>query len=290
LLRDAVGWPVCIAAGAGAIWAVVSDWRRGLLLVTFPLLFLAFVANTVPQTRYLNAMLPSVALAAAFALTRVARPLRTSAPLVTTAIVIAAAVPGLAGTVRTDLFIRQADTRTLAREFIEARVPAGSSILIQPYSVPLRQSREGLIEALRANLGSPERASIKFQLQLAAGPFPSPTYRTIYLGDGGLDPDKIYISPRAFRGDAGLAPLRALKVDYVVLKRYNPEDPATQPLAAALSRRGQLMAEFSPYRAEAGPTARAGVPPFLHNTALRIDPALERPGPTIDIWRIDPRY
>ena len=115
LFRDGVGWPVCLAAAAGALWALRSDWRRALLLLTFPVTFLAFVANTVPMTRYLNAMLPSVALAAAFALTRFARPLGKAAPQVTAAAVILAAVPGLADTIRTDLFIRQTDTRTLAR-------------------------------------------------------------------------------------------------------------------------------------------------------------------------------
>jgi hypothetical protein len=304
LLHDALGWPVCLAAAAGAVWAICSDWRRGLLLVTFPLLFLAFVFNTVPQTRYLNAMLPSLALAAAFALARVAHATagarRALPPLgeavsgsrgkwaaaVTAAIVLAAAVPGLAGTFRADLFIRQTDTRTIAREFIEAHVPAASSVLLQPYSVPLRRSRDAFVEALKANLGSVERASIKFQLQLDAGPYDPPTYRVIFLGDGGEDPDKIYISPRAFRGDAGLSPLRPFNIDYVILKRYNVDDPAMRPLATALSRDAQLLATFSPYRRDAAPEAQAAVHPFLHNTALRIDPVLERPGPIIEVWRI----
>ncbi len=287
LLHDAVGWPVCLAAAAGAAWAVIRDWRRGLLLVTFPLLFLAFVFNTVPQTRYLNAMLPSVALAAAFALTGVARRLGTHRAAVTAAVVLAAALPGLAGTLRADFFIRQTDTRTLARDFIEREIPAGSSFLLQPYSVPLRRSRDALVEALEAKLGSVERASIKFKLQLDAGPYDPPTYRLIFLGDGGEDPDKIYISPRAFRGDTGLEPLRPFKIDYVILKRYNVEDPAVRPLAAALSSRARMVARFSPYRSDASPEIRSRVHPFLHNTALRIDAALERPGPIVEIWRLE---
>ncbi len=287
LLHDAVGWPVFLAAVAGSVWAVASDWRRGLLLVTFPLLFLLFVFNTVPQTRYLNAMLPSVALAAAFALGRLADARRKSLALATAAIVLAAAVPGIAGTVRTDLFFRQTDTRTIARQYMETHVPAGSSILVQPYSVPLRRSREAFVEALQSRLGAVERASIKFQLQLEAGPYDPPTFRLIVLGDGGEDPDKIYISPRVFRADGGLAPLRPFRIDYVVLKRYNVEDPAVRPLAQALSRGARLVARFSPYRADVAPDVRAAVHPFLHNTALRIDAALERPGPIIEVWRVN---
>jgi len=287
LFNDAVGWPVCVAATAGAAWAVLADWRRGLLLVTFPLVFLMFLANTVPMTRYLNAMLPAVALAAAFAVTRVVRPLGKLAAPVTAALVLAAAAPGLAATIRTDLFFRQADTRTLAREFVEASVPAGSTVLIQPYSVPLRQSRGALVEALRAHLGSPDRASVKFQLQLEYASSVSPTYRMLYLGEGGLDPDKIYVSPRAFGTDGRLDALRPLKVDYVILKRFNVEDPAIRRLATSLSRDGRLLAQFSPYRDDVSPVVRRGVSPFLHNTALRIDPALQRPGPVIQVWRIE---
>ncbi|MGE5360112.1 MAG: ArnT family glycosyltransferase, partial [Bacteroidales bacterium] len=158
LLRDAIGWPVFLASLAGFAWAVLSDWRRGLLLLTFPLLFFAFCANTVPMTRYLNAMLPSVALAAAFLLVSMSRRLLAERTVLTVLVVLAA-IPGFLGTLRTDLFLRQADTRTIARQFIESHVPAGSSLLVQPYSVPLRQSREALVEALTANLGSPERAS-----------------------------------------------------------------------------------------------------------------------------------
>ena len=63
---------------------------------------------------------------------------------------ILASVPGLSDSVRWNVFFGQDDTRTLAARFIEREVPAGSTILVQPYSAPIRQSREGLIEALPA--------------------------------------------------------------------------------------------------------------------------------------------
>ena len=96
---------------------------------------------------------------------------------------------------RSDRFFRQDDTRTLAERFIEAHVPPGATILTQPYSAVLTPSREGLTEALTRNLGSAEAASTKFQLQLALDPYPSPAYRLIYLGRGGLDAEKIYVDP-----------------------------------------------------------------------------------------------
>jgi hypothetical protein len=287
LLTDAVGWPVCLAAAVGGIWAIVADWRRGALLVSFTLAFLAFVANTVPMSRYLNVVLPFMALAGAFTVIRAARRLGRAGPVGATALVALAAAPGLLGSIRTDLFFNQADTRALARDFIEARVAPGASFLVQPYSAPLRQSREGLVEALRANLGSESRASVKFQQTLALDPYPAPAYRLIYLGDGGYDADKIYISPRAFSDGAGLTPLRALRVGYVVLKDPNAANPALRPLVSALDREGRRIAEFVPYRSDVGIANRLSVAPFHHNTAARIDPALARPGPGLVIWIIN---
>lgn len=286
LVTDAIGWPVALIAVAGCVASLVRDWRRGLLLVTFPLAFLGFLANTVPMNRYVNAMLPSLALAAAFALTRAVDAARGRA-LLTGVLAGAVAVPGLMGSVRSDRFFNQDDTRTLALRDIERTIPAGASVLVQPYSVPLRQSRAGLIEALRANLGSETRASIKYRLELAVHPWPAPAYRVIYLGDGGTDADKIYVSLHAFDAGAGLDALRALQVEYVVLKRYNTPNLALGPLRTALGREARLIATFSPYRPGVSPEQRAAVAPFLHNTDARIDPALERPGPTIELWRIN---
>jgi len=293
LFHDAVGWPVCLLAGAGFVWAILADWRRGLILGTFTAAFLLFVSNTVPMSRYLNVIIPLMGLAAAFTVARIARMVgqiaggagREAGPAAA-ALTALAMTPGLVTSVKTDLFFRQADTRTIAREYVEANIPAGATILVQPYSAPVRRSREALAEALRTNLGSEQRASIKFQLMLGAEAA-NPSYRLIYLGDGGEDPDKIYVSPKAFDGTTGLAPLRALGVQYVILKQNNVPNPALGGLEAALAREGRRRATFTPYRADTTAAERTAVAPYLHNTAARIQGALERPGPGLEIWDIE---
>ncbi len=287
LYFDAVGWPVCILAVIGFVWAIVEDRARGLLLAGFTVAFLTFVANTVPMTRYLNVVLPMFALAAAFAVVRVADRFGKLAPAAATTITVAALIPGLLLSVHTDLFFLQKDTRTLAKEFVESHIPPGTSILVQPYSAPLRQSRDALLEALRANLGSEARASVKFQMMLGLAPYPSPAYRLIYLGDGGEDADKIYISPREITPETGLAPLRIMGIKYVIVKRGNIPNPALRPLEEALAREGRPIATFEPYGAAVPASVRAAVAPFLHNTAARLHPALERPGPGVVVWSID---
>jgi hypothetical protein len=284
LLLDAMGWPIWLAAVVGFVWALATDWRRGLLLVSFFIPFFLFIANTVPMTRYVNVVLPLVAVAAGFTLVRLGR--HVTRPSRYALLMTLPFVPGLLSSLQWDLFFRKADTRALAGEFIHANIPSGRSFLVQPYGPPLRQSREGLLEALRANLGSEAKASTKFQLMLGLSPYPQPAYRLIYLGEGGLDSDKIYIVPGAFTEIEGLEPLRRAGIDYVILKHGNVPDPEFKGLEAALAREGKLIAEFSPYREGTPAATRAATRPFMHNTSAVIQPALERPGPKVEIWAV----
>ena len=48
----------------------------------------------------------------------------------------------------TGAFIRETDTRTLALEYIREHIPAGATILTQPYSVPLEPTADVLREAV----------------------------------------------------------------------------------------------------------------------------------------------
>ena len=282
---DGVGLGTSVLVLIGILTAVLTR-RSAILLLVFPIAFLLFISNTVPATRYVNPMLPFAAALAGVAASGIGEAVGRWRFALRAAFVILLVAPVGAGrSVIGDAFFLQTDTRTQAYDWIATNLPAESSVLIQPYSVPLRQSRAGLVEALRATQGDEARASTRFRKQLELSPYPAPAYRTIYLGVGGLDQDKIYVSPDAFAGDT-LEPLRALAVTHVILKRYNQPDVALAALDRALAKDAQLIVTFSPYRAAATPTTRAAAPPFLHNTDAVIDPALERPGPIIEIWRL----
>jgi hypothetical protein len=285
--RDTLGQPVAGLGLVGVVWMLAAAPGRAILLLAFPVPFLLFIANTAPASRYLNPVVPFLALFAAWSLSNLATRIRGTSSVVLWIAVALAAAPGFQASVRSDVFLRRDDTRTLAERYIEANLPQGSTILTQPYSSALTPSREGLTEALARNLGSPGEASIKFQLQLALDPYPSPAYRLIYLGRGGLDADKIYVDPALLGGGEGLEPLRRLGVTYVLLKRYNRPDPETLPFLATLSREGRRIAVFSPYRPGISEAEQARIDPFLHNTDARIDAALERPGPPLEIWQLN---
>lgn len=286
LWRDTLGTPVVVAAAAGIVWMLRTDPARAALLLAFPVPFLLFIANTAPASRYLNPVLPFMALFAGWAVARSAQWLRLPGPVLA-AIVTVMALPGLWTSVATDRFFRQDDTRTLALRWIEEHIPAGATVMIQPYSVPLTASRESLTEALQIHLGSAEAASTKYQIQLGLNPYPAPAYRLVYLGSGGLDVDKIYLSYDDIAQAGDLTALRRLGVAFVVFKRYNRPDPEASSFLAALARGGRRIAAFSPYRPDVSMDEQARVDPFLHNTDTRIDAALERPGPPLEIWQLD---
>ena len=286
LWTDSVGLPIIVLAAAGIAWMLVLTPARATLLLAFPVPFLLFIANTAPASRYLNPVLPFVALFAAWTVSEAASRLRARAVMFWLAVAVAAA-PALLGSLRTGLFFRQDDTRTLAQRYVEQRIPAGTSIAIQPHSVMFTPTRQSLIEALSRQDGGAAQASTKFQLQLALDPYPGPAYRLIYLGRGGLDPDKIYVDYSELGGAAGLEPLRSADVAFVVVKRYNEPNPATLPFLAALAREGRRIAAFSPYRPGTTEAEQARIEPFLHNTDTRIDGALERPGPKLEIWQLN---
>jgi hypothetical protein len=284
LWQEAIGWPIVLLAAVGIGWLMTTARSTLWLLLAFPVAFLLFISNTVAAGRYLIPVLPFIAIFAAFAVDRLnARASRRGLrALGAVALAIAACVPSIVDSIRIGRFFRHMDTRSLALRYIEETVRAGATFLVQPYSVPLSQSRASLEESLRERLGNLSRASTKFTLRLRVPPS-EPSYRLIYLGDGGLDPDKIYVSYRELGGPNGLAAVRARGVQYIVVKRYNRPDSDTLPFLDALAREGRQLATFSPYHAHSGAKT---VEPFLHNTDTPLDRALERPGPVVEIWAL----
>jgi 4-amino-4-deoxy-L-arabinose transferase-like glycosyltransferase len=284
LLLDGVGLTAVLAVmGVGA--GIYRHGARTLWLLAFPVPFLVFIASTVPASRYLVPLVPFITLFAGMLIADTWHKRRLTAQL------LFVAAFALAGTesLRTDAFIREADTRTLALEYIREHIPAGATILTQPYSVPLEPTAEVLQEAVSR---SGQAMPTKTALQIARTPYPSPSYRLIYLGRG-LDADKIYLPYEQLSGEA----LAREHVAFLVLKRYNDEAPATMTLLTALAGKGRRIAVFSPYSRAgdpppprlrwAGANGTARAEPFLHNSDARITAALERPGPIVEIWQID---
>jgi hypothetical protein len=284
LVTPGVSLPVAAFAAAGVVLLARRQPRVAVLLLSFPVSFVLFIANTVPASRYLNPVLPVVALFAAHAVVAgsrtYARPARIATAL--TAVLVVAAASRSVELVR---FFAQPDTRTIARSIVERHVPRGRTLLIQPYSVPLHESREGLLAAVLSHADSLDGISTKSRLRLATTPWPAPSYRLLWLGEGGLDDDKIYVAPGELQ-DNPIAALQARGVNVVILKGFEAEpDAALVALRAALAREGRLLAAVSPYRVD---SERHG-PPYLHNTDAVVRSDLARPGPELFVFEVPER-
>lgn len=280
LFRDTVGRPLAVFVAVGVIVGAIRYRDKTRLLLAFAVPFFLFIATTYPASRYLVPLVPVGAVFAGMAVAWWAESARSLDRLGLVVVFGLGVLLACGESLQVDLFIRQTDTRTLAAKYFESHVPGGSTVLTQPYSIILEPDPAGLREAVaRSGRDMP----MKTRLQLERSPYPSPAYRVLYLGRG-LDADKIYVPYDSIGGD--LSHLRAEHVAFVVLKRYNGDDPNTLPLFAALAREGRRLAVFSPYR-NAGDGSDGSRPePFLHNTDARIDAALERPGPVVEIWHI----
>ena len=129
LAVEAVGWPIALLAVAGIVALARSRPRLMWLLASFPLLFLLFISNTVAATRYLNPVLPFVAIAAGIGLAALGDAIRTARARVVAvaAAAVLAAWPALAASLRTGTFFRQEDTRSLALDFVRTHVPEGAT-------------------------------------------------------------------------------------------------------------------------------------------------------------------
>ena len=152
----------------------------------FPVPFLFFIASTYPASRYLIPVLPFVAV---FAASRSQSSGGRSRRRPCTVLVATACVLPHSRQ-HPDRSVHSPDRHANARpSFIESQVPSGTTVLTQPYSVPLEPTADVLREAVaRSGREMPTRT----RLELARTPYPSPSYRLIYLGQG-LDADKLYL-------------------------------------------------------------------------------------------------
>ena len=124
------GWLPLVAAVAGGVLALRRDWRIALLLVAFPVCFYLYMgAQGRFFGRWLLPMYPALCVLAAYAVvTLSARRAAVLAGL--TALVCA---QGALAAVHVDRLLGREDTRAQALAWIDANVPAGAPVVVEPF-------------------------------------------------------------------------------------------------------------------------------------------------------------
>jgi 4-amino-4-deoxy-L-arabinose transferase-like glycosyltransferase len=132
-----LGWIPAIAALGGAIVLLRDNWRRGLVLVIFPLfMFLFLGAQARHFGRWYMPAYPAIVLLASYGAFRfadwVARG-RRWANWAVAGVVLLMLIQGLAATIRVDSVLARNDTRALARSWLIRNVPAGTGMVVEPF-------------------------------------------------------------------------------------------------------------------------------------------------------------
>ena len=259
---------------------VLLAWRRGFtelaLWGVFPALFFAFITYTFFAGRYLNPILPCLAVFAGLSIASLETRFGKA---------FAGLVAGLAclqplyQSIQIDRLLAGDDTRTLARRWIVDNVASGETLVLQSYSVPLPQSAASFRRSLEANdgFGELERRG-KYASLLEVAERETTSYGLYFFGRGD-ELNRIYVGYDELLD--GLAPLRELGVHKVVLRHPpTPPPPEVTALFERVAREGALLHTVSPFEDESGL-------PYLDNEDWPPRASLSRKGPKIEIWALE---
>jgi hypothetical protein len=132
-----LGWIPAAAAIGGAVLLLRENWRRGLVLVVFPLfMFLFLGAQARHFGRWYMPAYPAIVLLAGYGAIRAADWLgrrRGWAQWALPLIAVLMLAQGLAATVRVDSVLARNDTRLLARSWILSNIPDNAKLVVEPF-------------------------------------------------------------------------------------------------------------------------------------------------------------
>ncbi len=253
-----MGMPLALLSILAVLVALARHWREDLVLASFPLILYLYIGRQLLIfARFLIPALPVLTILAAMtvwsALDRLPPGDRGRAMTVVAVAILLLFQP-VSDTVRHDLLLTRTDTRTLAKTWIEANIPAGAKIITQS--------------------NGPELAGADHY-----APRSRRRYDLTVVGTTSL-----YKHPLSYYREQGF--------EYMVISSFSydrrlldPEkDAARRAFYATLDAEAQLIQEFRPYKGDEKP-------PFIfdqvYGPATYLS-AFVRPGPVIKIYKLLP--
>ncbi|MGH7898556.1 MAG: ArnT family glycosyltransferase [Candidatus Binatia bacterium] len=241
------------------------DRRAAALVLVVPLAYLCYIGTwAMAATRYLDPIFPMLSIGAGSWIAR----RKSRAGIVLVALLLALS---LRASVLSDWTLSRKDTRTEAKEWIEAHIPPGTRIALESYTPPLAPSASA-IEARARSLESgelqhptqpPERVQLYYRWLKETAP--KDGYDLVALNDSLLDAEAAERN-RVPETNYDLERLRSLGVQYVIVSsflygRYRNERasklyPALVAFYRTLEREHRLIKEFRPGRLQPGPVLR----------------------------------
>ncbi len=247
-----------ILAVAGAITALVKDWRRSLPLVLFGLLVFLFMGKELRfYARWMMPVYPVLALFAGYAVLELARWLTPKfargdggSPAYAAVAVIAVALVGpVIHVIHNDKVLTRTDTRALAKDWLQQNAP-GEKIAIDLVGPPAYY------------------AGLKIR--------PLPRGKEVELYAQKLNPGLIQQFERE-----GYCYVVSASIQRGRVEKFPGKYPEATAYFDALENDARKVASFSPMK------PGKQVPRFNFDISYNYFPlAYERPGPKIDIYRL----
>lgn len=238
--------------------------RENLLLLVVPIAYVAYVGRwEMAATRYLEPILPLLAVASGIWIARLPRPAVAAAGL--------ALCLSLRTVVIADVIRSTADTRSESKQWFEQHVAPKAMVAIESYDPPLAASPETIDELARAITDGDFRhptQSVERMKQFyrwMKDNAPDVTYRLVLLNDTLLDADAAAIN-RAPQTNYDLERLQTLGVQYVIVNSFQYNRFLTDHARALYPKRAgfyetlqetrPLVKEFRPEPWQPGPVIR----------------------------------
>lgn len=249
-LWEGAGPAAVFFALGGAFQAIRAKSRKHLLLVLFAAAYyLILVKAAQPYDRYVLPLLVPVILLAADFVSRHASGPHSKKSLFLLMVVLVF-LPNLAKSLLSGAVLSAKDTRTEAKEWIEANIPGGSALALGwEFFLPrlnfseeqLREKKENLENG--AALSGVRARRLDFYLQRSD----AKRYRLFFLREDAGSPDEnrtLFASPTV---PCDIQTLRERGIEYVLIPVVSEEmKPAL--FYEALKREAEHVRRFSPYR------------------------------------------
>ncbi len=253
-----LGWALVLLSLAGVVVALLRHKPQDVVLLSLPVVMYAVMGwQQMYFARFILPIVPALLVLGASLLEKFVVSFTPNNKRATMAMSIAALfviAQSLASSIRHDILLTRQDTRTLAKEWIEANIPAGARIAVDwPTHGP--------------PLSTPEKAV----------PYSDTIYDVTVVGGTGLADH-----PIAWYREQGFDYLIASSFIYNIPLVYPQRDAGRRAFYASLDQELELVQEFRPYAGDAEL-------PFIFDEIY--GPAIslwqrERPGPTLRIYRV----
>ena len=238
-LTGAVGVVLVVLGVAGLVWAFWRRTRLDLLIAPYVVVYFLYIGTWQELAdRYLLPIVPLLILLAVRVCLELAwlrpRARRFAVPAAVVVLAVAFALP-LGSSIAFDRTLSGADTREIAREWIQDTIPAGALIAVENYGPPL--VREGQLHHYR-EAGLDPVAYRLVRLKLPVPGTPERTHDLARLREQGVE----YVVTSSRVRDRVLA----AAADYPELAAFYRE----------LEAQEELVEEFRPGPGERGPVLR----------------------------------